>query len=256
MNKTAAKAATALALVAGSVAGYLAHTSNASADVHTVKAQHCTQAPTSAKGYATKFASLGNDWKAADVSISVEMGKQRVWLFGDTFSLNHGMVNSSAVVQCGGNFHVSDKGNQLLPEIVSNDGHRHVYWIESAKRSGVNTIDVKAAEESIGASNSLDFHRVDTKRDRVARLTVSKSGNVKFTSWEGYATRPKLDTHFLTVKDGAPYQKAGHLFYGKVEHNAITFANGSHLVTICQNRIGGEPANNYAAYRPVYSEVK
>lgn len=216
----------------------------------------CDSLPKTASAYSHAFSHMGPNWLAADVSISVKMSKnQYVWLFGDTFSYSHQMVNSSAVVQCGSKFHVSNEGRQLLPKAPYTGNRKNVYWIESAQKISNNTIQALVSQESVGQDNSLDFHRTNPTLDKVAILKVTSRGNVKFSRWGGYMRRPKLDTHFLTVKDGAPFQKAGYLFYGKIEHKDIPLTNGKHLQTICRNRIGGSPLDHPSQFLPVFSAV-
>lgn len=217
-------------------------------------------APTTAAGYQKMFDSLNTDeWGGADVAISVPMGQRSVWLFGDTLSGYHGMVNSTAITQDGGSLHVSYGGNQLLPQADDDAQGRHVvYWIEGARKVGTNTIEVIVAPTWVSSDgqSGMGWGR-ETKLDRTGIITLRESGDVDFTRWTGWTTAPKLDTRFLGVKDGAPFQQTGVLFYGKRTHPEAHLAGGKTLVTICRNSITpAKLANggvNYAAYRPYFT---
>lgn len=212
-------------------------------------------APTSAAGYTALWDTLDPEiWGAADVSLSVPMDDGRtVWLYGDTFSTSYGLVHSTAITQDGGTLHVSNRGLQLLPDAANGDA----YWIEGAHRVGGTQIAVTAQRVRIGTANGLDFHRVGTL-NRTALLEIDPAGDVTFQRWTGTATPPALDTHFLTPAEGAPYQREGHLFYGKRSHPQAALESGQTLVTISQNRV--EPALladgsvDFSQYRPIFSE--
>lgn len=232
----------------------LAHAGNK--PVAHVAAVKAIPAPTTAAGYTKMFAALPTDqWGAADVSLSVPLKDGRaVWLYGDTFSGAYGMVHSTAIVQDGGRLHISNRGMQLLPD----DPNGNVYWIETAQAGAkADTVLVQAEQVRLGAANGLDFHRANAK-DRQALLKVDAAGNVHFEHWTGWVKAPKIDQRFLTVKDGAPYQKMGDLFYRRLAHPEARLAGGKTLYTVCHNHTKpvttADGQIDYAAYRPVFSE--
>ena len=187
-------------------------------------------APTTAQGYARMFAALPADqWGAADLGITVPLGRRSVWLFGDTFSNDYGMVHSTAITQDGGRLHVSHQGQQLLPdEGTDAAGRKVIYWIETARARDAHHLLVSAEQVSIGAANSWDFHRANV-RDRQALLTVSANGDVTFTRWLGWVPDPHISTWFEGL--GQP----GHIGYAKHAHPELRLAGGAHLVTEAQN---------------------
>lgn len=217
-------------------------------------------APTTAEGYQKLWASIDPSyWAAADVSLSVPMSDGRVvWLYGDTLSGLRGMVNSTGIVQTGGRLHVSHDGMQLLPSGGTDpQGRKVVYWIEEARAVSGTDIEVTAAPIWTGTKNNLDFGRAN-ERSRTALVRLDADGDLTFVSWTGWVDAPVMDTRFLDVADGAPYQKLGHVFYSKRTHAWARLTSGKTLTTICQNRTEPELIDgklNYAAYRPIFMEV-
>lgn len=248
MNKILAATLVPVALAAG---GLVTVQMNNETPTQPTATAHLA-APTTAAGYAAMFAAVPQrEWAAADVALTVPLRDGRsIWLFGDTFSNQHGMVNSSAITQDGGRLHVSHAGAQLLPTGPGDV----VYWIESAHAASDTQIIATVAPTHVAGLSS--FKRATTT-DRTALLSVSSAGDVTFSSWRANVQRPRLDTRWLTVADGAPYQQPGHLFYGKQTHNELRLSNGKGLVTICQNR--ATPARHadgrldYRQYRPIFT---
>lgn len=206
-------------------------------------------APTSVAGYTALWDSLDTRyWGAADVSLSVNMGNGRVvWLYGDTFSGNNGMVHSSAILQYGGSLHVSYKGRQLLP----NDSPHRIYWVEAAHKVNAHRIKVTAAPISLGKSGVWDFKRT-TVKSRVALVRLSDAGNLKFLHWVGYVKAPNPFTDFTALS-------AHHFTYEKRPHPWANLSNGKVLHTTCQNwdddvsnHLSGGHLD-YSDYRPIFS---
>lgn len=224
---------------------------------HHVSAPHLP-APTSAAGYTRLWDSLNPDvWGGADVSLSVPLPDGRaVWLYGDTLSGYHGMVHSSAITQDGGRLHVSHDGDQLLPTAPDSHGRTVVYWIESARLTGAAEITASVAPTWVNGTSG--WGRV-SRQNRLAVLSVSRTGDVTFTHWAGQATPPHLVTKWLTPADGAPFQREGVLFYGKRSHPEAKLSGGRHLVTICRNSVKPVRLRNgsvdYRAYRPVFTSA-
>lgn len=219
-------------------------------------------APTTAAGYTRMFAQVDpNQWGGADVSISVPMSATRsVWLYGDTLSGYHGMVNSTAITQDGGTLHVSQGGNRLLPQ-ADNDsqGRKVVYWIEAAHKVGPNTISVTAGPTWVSNSgqSGMGWGR-HTAKSRTGLLHVDANGDVTFERWTGWTQEVKNGNGWLGTKDGAPFEKEGVVWYGKESHPEAHLASGKTLVTICRNSLTparhADGSTDYTAYRPVYLE--
>lgn len=214
-------------------------------------------APTTAKGYAKMFDEQVSTtiWGGADVSISVGMPDgRRVWLYGDTLSEKNGFVHSTAITQREGRLHVSDDGKQLLPNGATKNGRQTIYWIETAKATGKNRLEITSAPTSIGTKNVWDFYRAD-KRSRVAIAEVDATGNVKFVKWKGYTKAPEISTDGEDVKVEGP----NHYSYATVIHN-IKLKNGNYLTTRAQN--WDDPIENHIGpnglrfkdWRPTFSE--
>lgn len=260
MKRLAQIIASAL-LVAAALIGY--HTATAAAAQparHTPVAAPYIPAPTTAAGFAQMFAALPvSEWGAADLALSVPMTAHRsVWLYGDTFSDNWGMVHSTAITEDGGRLHISNGGQQLLPN-GGNDaaGRQLIYWIETAHRVDATHLVVAAEQVSIGSANSWDFHRA-AAQDRTALLTVAANGDVTFTRWTGWVANPHIDTRFLGLRDGAPAPAKGQVFYAKHIHTEYRLADGHYLNTFAQN--WSTPQKNaagsdirFSAYRPIFA---
>lgn len=192
-------------------------------------ADRARSAPDTAAGYERMFAKViaDGEWGGGDVSLSVPIPDGRVvWLYGDTFSPRNGLVRSSAIVQTGGALHVSDHGGQVLPDDRTRAGRKSIYWIEAAAVVGHRTLDVTAAPMSIGTANGWDFHRRDT-RSRVARVKVTRTGDVRFVRWTGWTTAPAPFADFAA--DGS------HLTYEHRAHPWAWLADGSTLMTHANN---------------------
>lgn len=215
-----------------------------------------TEAPTTATGFTEMFDQVSPTvWGGGDVSTTVEIADGRsVWLYGDTVSKKHGMVNSTALTQDGGTLHVSNGGEQLLPQ--GWDGNI-VYWIETAKHAGGNRIDVTVAPMTIGTKDVWDFKRA-TAKSRTAHLAVDPKGDVNFTGWGEWVAEPTVEKTLLGVAQGVPAGSAadkGAVHYRKNAHPQFTLEGGKTLHTICANRIDGD-LGNLKAYRPIFIEEK
>ena len=201
-------------------------------------------APATAAGYAAAFAALPPaQWGAADVAITVPLGEHVVWLFGDTFSTSR-FVHSSAVVQAGGAFNVSDDGAQLLP----NDDPAHIYWIDCAHARGPDTLLITARSITLTGAGPWDFH--DGGFDRTARVTVDAHDDLTFTGWVGakhYCPAPEPGRMIVY----GPH----HFGYAVHTHPELELADGAVLVTTCQNWDDGI-LHPVADYRPIFSESR
>lgn len=216
-----------------------------------------TPMPTTVAGFEAMFDKVDvEEWGGGDVSVSVEIADGRtVWLYGDTVSREHWMVSSSALVQTGGELHVSNQGRQLLPKAKSVDGRRGVYWIETAKPAGGNEVQVTVAPMSIGTRGPWDFRRTSTT-SRTATLAVDTIGDVRFVGWTGWVAEPKVNHAFLGLEQGVPaerYADKDAVFYRKNAHPQFRLASGQVLHTICANRTDGD-LSDLAAYRPIFLE--
>lgn len=213
--------------------------------------------PTTAAGFKAMFDAVDTDeWGGGDVSVSVQIADGRtVWLFGDTLSRDHWMVSSSAIVQTGGDLHVSHGGRQLLPKAPPVNGRRSVYWIETARAAGGDTLEVTAARMSVGTAGPWDFRRVG-RMSRTALLSVDATGDVRFVRWTGSVPEPRIDHAFLGVAQGVPADRFADpkaVFYRKNAHPQFRLASREVLHTICANRTDGD-LSDLTAYRPIFLE--
>lgn len=198
-------------------------------------------APTTAQGFTEMFATVDtNEWAGADVSLSVDMGGGRsVWLFGDTFSYSNGFVHSTAITQDGGTLHVSNGGQQLLP----NDGPKDFYWIEQAQAIDSDTIHVTAAPMTAQAQNMWDFQRRSLE-SRIAEVSVDEAGDVHFERWVGYTEAP-LQYNDLSGTDG-------HYTYETRTHTEFVMDSGQALMTTNNN--WAEKQEDLTKYRMTFWE--
>lgn len=216
------------------------------------------KAPASAAGFQAMFDKVStHEWGGGDVSTSVRLVDGRsVWLYGDTLSRKHGMVNSTALTQTGSTLHVSHGGAQLLPKgWNAGDGRKIVYWIETARHAGGNKVDVTVAPMSIGSGNVWDFRRA-TDKSRVAHLAVARNGDVNFTGWGGWVPEPYVDKTLLGIWQGVPEHLAadpGAVFYRKNAHPQFRMASGKVLKSICRNRTDGD-LSDLKKFRPIFIE--
>lgn len=108
-----------------------------------------------------------------------------MWLYGDTLSFDNGLVNSTAIVQDGGNLHVSSRGTQLLPSDPDVGGRKRTNWVETMDILGKHRIHVTALLMSIGDASVWDFKRWNYK-SRTATPRVTAAGDVVFETWTGW----------------------------------------------------------------------
>lgn len=216
-----------------------------------------TEAPTTATVFTEMFDQVSPTvWGGGDVSTSVRIADGRtVWLYGDTLSGKHGMVNSTALVQTGGTLHVSHGGEQLLPRGGVQNGRKTVYWIETAQHAGDNKVSVTVAPMSIGTKSVWDFKRA-TVKSRTATLSVDEAGDVNFTGWGEWVAEPTVEKTLLGVAQGVPAGSAadkGAVHYRKNAHPQFTLEGGKTLKTICRNRTDGD-MSDLKDYRPIFIE--
>ena len=202
-------------------------------------------------------------WGAADVSISVRIDRGlRVWLYGDTMSERNGFVHSTAIVQDGGNLHVSQDGEQLLPngaETCDDAGvcRTLIYWVELVRARDDGALVVTANPTSVGTGGVWDFHRQPGREDqsREGLLKVNNDGDVRFVKWLRYVDRPLLtgDGEDFTVLE--PH----HFTYQRVIHD-IRLADGTWLKTTCQNwddasanHVDADGEFQWADFRPMWA---
>lgn len=222
-------------------------------------------APNTVKGYEKMFHDIDPAiWGAADVSISQELPDgRRVWLYGDTFSDQNKFVHSTAIVQDGGNLHVSEDGKQLLPNggTIRKDGRTfdRIYWIETADLMDNGNLRISTMPIAMGDQNVWDFFRIRENESRIAEVSVNEAGDLKFEGWRGYTERPALTT------DGEDWTMVGdhHFTYQHTVHD-IKLKNGEYLKTMAQNwddefsnhvdpKTGGL---RYEDFRPLWSSSK
>lgn len=176
------------------------------------------------------------EWGGADVSYSVDLPDgRRVWLYGDTLSGNNGLVRNSALVQHGGDLHVSHGGQQVLPSEPKAQGRTTIYWPEVARVAKDGTLRVVAAPISVGKNSVWDFYRTGpTTKSRVAIVAIDTAGNLTFQRWSGWENRPDIDYDEVGYNDTRPLEMH-HWGYAETTHPNIMLADGSHLVTMSQN---------------------
>jgi hypothetical protein len=221
-----------------------------------LEAMRATPEPTTVRGYQRMFDQVSvNEWGGADVSISDRLPDGRiVWLYGDTLSADNGFVNSTAIVQDGGNLHVSRGGAQVLPGEPKVDGRKRIYWIETMKVIGKNRISVTAMPMSIGTSSVWDFQRWRAE-SRQATLRVTPAGDVIFEKWTGWVTAPVLPDEFIILGPN-------HFTYQPVIHEHIRLESGQYLKTVSQNwdddfedHVGPDGKMQFKDWRPIFSQV-
>lgn len=223
-------------------------------------------APSTARGFAKLFSSINTaEWGAADVSISVPLPDGRsVWLYGDTFEqdaiyLKNGaldttkpwrMPHSTSIVQDGGCLHVSNGGNQLLP----NDDATHIYWITSATAlTGTwnNWLHVTARSITITGKGAWSFS--DNGFSRTASVYADPAtGNVTFINWNTKTVGPPASSPLINCEAPA-YPIPHHVCYAHHTHPEFNLASGKTLATTCQNWDDGLP-HPLSAFRPIFTE--
>lgn len=215
-------------------------------------------APTTVGGYAAMFARVPvSQWGGGDVSISTQLSDgRRLWLYGDTLSINNGFVHSTAIVQNGDELRVSNGGAQVLPNAVSAEpGYKYIYWIETVEALPGNKARIVAAPMALGSGGGFNFHRF-SEQSRAAIVKVTDKGDVQFESWEGWVVRPDIGM------DGEDAQLVGddHFTYAHFVHD-IQLDNGTWLKTVNQNWTDSienhKLANGllrYHDWRPMFSE--
>lgn len=211
-------------------------------------------APTTAAGYWEMFSTVDQDeWASADVSLSVPLHDGRVvWLYGDTFTTSsRPMVHSSAIIQTGGDLHVSRGGAQVLP----NDRNGDFYWIEAGRpyTRGTSLITITAMPIRKTGPGMWDFER-SNPLSRVALVNVTKSNDLTFVKWMRWTTAPATFNDFTVVEE--PY----HFQYENRAHPWAKLSSGQTLWTV-NNGWGGPdfkrlPSGyiDYSAYRPSFYE--
>lgn len=200
-------------------------------------------APTSADGYAAMFAALPvSEWGAADVAISVPLGRRSVWLFGDTLSTRR-FVHSTAIIQDKGCLHVSHAGAQLLPD----DDPAHIYWIISARAVDSTSLAVLARAITLVGKGAWDFR--DGGHSRTAHVDVDAQGDASFIRWVSDKNCAAPDPGAMYRIDDRPH----HFGYARNTHPEAHLASGRTLVTTCQNWDDGMP-HPFADYRPIFTE--
>lgn len=208
-----------------------------------------TSPPETVEGYKHLWETIDQDlWGGGDVSLSVPLVDGRVvWLYGDTLSHENGLVHSSALVQNGGKLHISNEGQQILP----NEGLRDIYWISSAERITPTKIKVTAMPIHFG-KGVWNFKRTNSK-DRVAILKVDENSDVIFEKWDGWVTPRKP---FTDLKRLGP----NHVIYENRSHPQVELKSGRTLWTVNQNWEidGGKRLPNgkldVKAYSPIFYE--
>lgn len=199
--------------------------------------------PTTAKGFSQMFSELDPaEFGAADVGVSVPLSDGRsVWLFGDTMSWTR-FVHSTAVTQDGGCLHVSNKGDQLLP-----DSGKKWYWLEAGKEISPGVLEVTAEETEKHGEGVWGFRH--TGYNRTALVTVDGAGNVTFQKWTSrYRANQAASLNDLTVK------KNGQVTYSPRLHPEFELASGKTLKTVAQNWSDSEH-HPLETYRIKFSEV-
>jgi hypothetical protein len=172
------------------------------------------------------------EWGAADIGMSIALpDDRRVWLYGDTLSDGNGFVHSTAIVQDGGDLHVSRGGRQLLPNAGAT-----FYWPETV-RVFRGDLMVTAAPIKVMGDCLYCFERHATD-SRVARLAVTRKGDVRFVKWVRTVPRPEI------AGDGEDLEILGpnHYAYWKITHD-IQLRDGSWLTSTSQNWDNGFDAH-------------
>ena len=223
--------------------------------------------PTTAAGFSKLFSSLPtNQWGAADVSLSVPMPDGRsVWLYGDTFEqdslyLHNGaldttkpwrMPHSTAITQDHGCLHVSNAGNQLLP----NDDATHIYWISSAVAltgQWNNWIHVTARAITLIPGGGVWGFK-DGGFSRTGSVYADPAtGNVTFINWNTKDVSPAPPKPPLLNCEAPNAPIPGHFCYSVHTHPEFSLASGKTLVTTCQN--WNDASHPLALYRPIFTE--
>jgi len=208
-------------------------------------------APTTVDGYTALFSQIDQaEWGGGDVGITVSVGQvagqpRTVWLYGDTLSDNNGFVHSTAIIQTGGSLHVSNGGQQLLP----NDDPTHIYWITAGNKVDATSIEVDARSMVIGNKSAWDFH--DNGVTATAHCNFDAQGNLTFDHWVERVTCPPPDPGVMyNFGDG----NADHFGYSRQSHPELRLQGGGHLVTTAQNWLDGLANHpDLSDYAPLFS---
>jgi hypothetical protein len=214
-------------------------------------------APRAAAGYQKLFASIDpQQWGAADGAMTVCLPDGRsVWLFGDTASARpDGFVHSTAIVQRGGELHVSHHGAQLIPD----DDATHIFWIYAAKVVSNERLDLTARSVVLTGNGLWDFR--DGEYSRTAECSVSPAGDVTFVRWvTGPVECPPQDPGpMYNFGDG----DADHFGYLRFTHPELRLRGGNILVSTSQNwndtwdqHRNADGSFRWSDYQPVFSET-
>lgn len=196
----------------------------------TATGEACPAEPHTAQGYQDMFDTVPvAQWGGGDVSISTRLSDgRRLWLFGDTLSIDNEFVHSTALVQDGKDLHVSNGGAQVLPNDKKVDGYKSIYWVETVTAGPNSTATVVAAPMGV-AEGLFNFHR-RAEQSRAAKVRVTGEGDVVFVKWLGWVPRPDIGM------DGEDVEILGHAHYAyaKFVHD-IPLAGGGWLKTTNQN---------------------
>lgn len=178
--------------------------------IATAKSTCAIPSPSTAQGYTDMFANVpATYWSGADGALSVHMPSGlTVWLYSDTLSTANGFVHSSTIVQNKGCLHVSNVGQQLLP----NESAKLIYWVDNAKAVSTTDLYVRGQQIAIGSANAWDFH--STGVYKTARVHVDSAHNASFVGWVGTETNG--------VATVTPYTKT--IIQCAVRHNGIAIA--------------------------------
>lgn len=196
----------------------------------TATGEACPAEPRTIQGYQAMFDRVSvNEWGGGDVSISTRLSDgRRLWLFGDTLSIDNEFVHSTAIVQDGKDLHVSNGGAQVLPNDKKVGGYKSIYWVETVTAGPNSTATVVAAPMGV-AHGLFNFHR-RAEQSRAAKVRVTGEGDVVFVKWLGWVPRPNIGM------DGEDVEILGHAHYAyaKFVHD-IPLAGGGWLKTTNQN---------------------
>lgn len=196
----------------------------------TATGEACPAEPHTAQGYQDMFDTVPvAQWGGGDVSISTRLSDgRRLWLFGDTLSIDNEFVHSTALVQDGKDLHVSNGGAQVLPNDKKVDGYKSIYWVETVTAGPNSTATVVAAPMGV-AEGLFNFHR-RAEQSRAAKVRVTREGDVVFVKWLGWVPRPEIGM------DGEDVEILGHAHYAyaKFVHD-IPLDGGGWLKTTNQN---------------------
>ncbi len=217
--------------------------------------------PKNANQYRKMFAAVPTtEWGGGDVTISTRLSDgRRLWLHGDTLSLNNGFVHSTALVQTGSVLNVANDGRQILPndEQQPTDGTQRIYWVETVKALPNSMAVVTAAPITVTPNDPWGFSRFNAK-SRQALLHVDSAGDIQFVRWTKWVTRPDIGM------DGEDLRAIGpnHYSYAVFVHD-IRLKNGMFLRTSNQNWSDGMDAHvnpdgtfRYEDWRPMFGQSR